>query len=317
MAEEKKTHQLNDDTYEIIRGRLQKHAGSLQKRVSKLNTQRQEVFGALETKLIDNNRILTENNCIPRDIVSFNETCIFGYNVHFGLRSEINLSDVFSIYEFKDNHFEVQSLNFIKDAQFETDFVNLYKYYRNTFFTRFAVIGNFLYMVFQISEKHDDIKTFKWLIKDHQLTYVDSRSEHEYSLPPQHEFQWKEVTRDMHRYGEHPHVSVADKVFVETIKGDLTIKIEDNTSDGIGIYSEDVEYHDQTLDDGKIRFSEFGNLIPIEITPFQEDHINTNLKHGDLVFFSGFKKLLLKELHSDKTVSFKLYIYIINNMISC
>jgi len=270
MAEEKKTHQLNDDTYEIIRGRLQKHAGSLQKRVSKLNTQRQEVFGALETKLIDNNRILTENNCIPRDIVSFNETCIFGYNVHFGLRSEINLSDVFSIYEFKDNHFEVQSLNFIKDAQFETDFVNLYKYYRNTFFTRFAVIGNFLYMVFQISEKHDDIKTFKWLIKDHQLTYVDSRSEHEYSLPPQHEFQWKEVTRDMHRYGEHPHVSVADKVFVETIKGDLTIKIEDNTSDGIGIYSEDVEYRDQTLDDGKIRFSEFGNLIPIEITPFQE-----------------------------------------------
>lgn len=271
MAEDKTAHQLNKDTYEIIRSRLQKHAESLQKRIAKLNNSRQEVFGALETKLIDNNRILTENNCIPRDIVSFGKTCIFGYNVHFGLRSEINLADVFSIYKFEDNKFNVQPLSFISDSQFETDFINIYKYYRKTFFTRFAVIGNFLYMVFQISEKQDDLKTFKWLIRDNQLSYIDSRSEHEYSLPPQHEFNWQEVTREMHRYGEHPHVSILDKVFVEAIGGDLTIKVEDNTSDGNGIYSEDVDYKDQTLDDGKIRFAEFGNLIPIEITPFQED----------------------------------------------
>ena len=271
MAEDKTAHQLNEDTYEIIRNRLQKHAGSLQKRIAKLNTARQEVFGALETKLIDNNRILTENNCIPRDIVSFDKTCIFGYNVHFGLRSEIKLSDVFSIYVFEDNKFHSQPLDFISDSQFETDFINLYKYYRKTFFARFSIIDNFLYMVFQISEKPNDLKTFKWLIKDHQLTYIDSRSEHEYSLPAQHEFKWQDVTRDMHRYGEHPHVSILDKVFVEAVGGDLTIKVEDNTDDGNGIYTEDVDYKDQTLDDGKIRFAEFGNLIPIEITPFQEE----------------------------------------------
>lgn len=271
MPENKTSDQLNKDTYEIIRGRLKTHANELQSRISKLNESRKEVFGALETKLIANNRILTENNCIPRDIISFGNTCIFGYNVNFGLRSEIELSDVFSIYEFQDNKFEPKSYDFISDTQFETDFINLYKYYRNTFFTRFGHINNFLFMVFQISENPDDIKTFKWLIKDNELTYIDGRSEHEYHLPPQHDFEWKEIDRDMHRYGEHPHVSVLDKVFVETVGGDLTIKVEDNTTDGDGIYAESVEYHDQTLDDGKVRFSEFGNLIPIEITPFQEE----------------------------------------------
>ncbi len=266
-----KTQQLGSETYDIIRGRLQKQKKDLQDRLTKLNTARQEVFGALDTKIIAKDRILTENSCISRDIVSFNDICIFGYNVNFGLRTEIQLSDVFSIYKFSNHKFEPQSLDFISDVQFQTDFSNLYKYYRDTFFTRFARVGNFLHMVFQISENPRDVKTFKWAIIDDRIEYVDNRSDHEYRFPPQHDFKWIEATRDMQRYGKHPHVSVLDKVFVEAVGGDLTIKVEDNTSDGKGIYSEDVEYRDQTLDDGKVRFAEFGNLIAIEITPFQED----------------------------------------------
>ncbi|MEE4248850.1 MAG: DNA repair ATPase, partial [Kangiellaceae bacterium] len=268
---ENNTTQLNTDTYEIIRGRLKTHTNTLQERIGKLNAARKNVFGALETKLIANNRILTENNCIPRDIISFDDICIFGYNVHFGLRQDISLTDVFSIYKFENNTFQVQAHDFINDPQFKTDFENLYKYYRNTFFARFGRVGNFLFMVFQISERLDDIKTFKWLIRDNQITYIDNRSDHEYKLPPQHEFLWRDIDRDMHRYGKHPHISVVDKVFVETVGGDLTIKVEDNTNDGSGIYSETVQYRDQTLDDGKVRFAEFGNLIPIEVTPFQEE----------------------------------------------
>jgi len=266
-----KNQQLANDTYDIIRGRLQKQKQDLQDRIAKLNTARQDVFGALDTKLIAKDRILTENSCISHDIVSFNDVCIFGYNVNFGLRTEIQLSDVFSIYKFSNKKFEPQDLEFINDPQFQTDFTNLYKYYRDTFFTRFARIGNFLHMVFQISENPEDVKTFKWAVLDDKLEYVDNRSDHEYRFPPQHDFNWQEATRDMQRYGKHPHVSILDKVFVEAVGGDLTIKVEDNTSDGEGIYSEDVEYLDQTLDDGKVRFGEFGNLISIEITPFQEN----------------------------------------------
>lgn len=262
--------QLDGGTYEIIQSRLQKQKKELLDRLQRLNEARKDVFGTVETKLIANDRINTENNCIARDIVSLGNTSIFGYNVHFGLRTSIKLSDVFSAYEFKENRFQPKPLDFLHDETFISDFTNLYKYYRNTIFAKFAIIDNYLHMVFQLSENKTDIKTFKWLIKDNELVYVDNRSEHEYRFPKQHEFNWQEVTRDMHRYGIHSHISILDKVFVETIGGDLTIKIEDNTDEGKGILEEPVEHVDQTLDDGQFRYADLGNLILLEIKPFQE-----------------------------------------------
>ncbi len=269
--ENQNTQQLDGGTYEIIQSRLQKQKQELQEKLHKLNDARKHVFGNIETKLIANDRINTENNCIARDIVSLGNISIFGYNVHFGLRTDIKLSDVFSVYEFKENHFHQKDLELLNETVFINDFTNLYKYYRNTIFSKFAVIGNYLHMVFQLSENTTDIKTFKWLINDNSLQYIDNRSEHEYKFPVQHEFKWQEVTRDMHRYGTHSHISILDKVFVETIGGDLTIKIEDNTDDGKGILSEPVEHIDQTLDDGQFRYGDLGNLVTIEVKPFQED----------------------------------------------
>ncbi|MGI0105967.1 DNA repair ATPase [Salinimicrobium sp. WS361] len=270
QEQNKNTQTLDGGTYEVIQNRLQKQKKDLQERLQKLDTDRKKVFGSLETKLISNDRINTENNCVARDIVSLGNTCLLGYNVHFGLRTEITLSDVFSIYEFKNNKLEPKTLEILEDDQFISDFANLYKYYRNTIFSKFAIIGNYLHMVFQLSDSATDIKTFKWLIKEESIQYVDNRSDHEYKFQPQHEFKWQEVTRDMHRYGAHSHVSILDRVFVETIGGDLTIKIENNTEDGKGILTEPVEHRDQTLDDGQYRFAAVGNLIALEIKPFQE-----------------------------------------------
>ncbi len=260
---------LEDGTYEIIQGRLQKQKEALQNRLGQLNQERAKVFGSVETKLIANNRINTENNCIARDIITIGDVSIFGYNVHFGLRTEVKLDDVFSIYSYDGTQFVNKGLSFLESDAFTLDFTNLYKYYRNTIFSKFAIIGNYLHMVFQLSESTSDIKTFKWLING-TLTYVDNRSEHEFVFPNQHEYKWQEVSRDMHLYGKHPHISVLDKVFVETVGGDLTIKIENNTDDGKGIYNETVIHKDQTLDDGQYRFADLGNLIVLEIKPFQE-----------------------------------------------
>ncbi|MDP5077898.1 MAG: DNA repair ATPase, partial [Nonlabens sp.] len=264
----------------IIQSRLLKQKTDLQQRLAVLNDERKKVFGSLETRLIANDRINTENNCIARDIVTIGTYSIFGYNVHFGLRTEINLSDVFSIYVFDREGNDGDALRFreselglqlITDTTFQTDFENLYKYYRNTIFSKFAIIGNYLHMVFQLSDSVTDIKTFKWLIKEDSLQYVDNRSEHEYKFPPQYDFTWKEAGRDDQRNGVHAHVSILDKVFVETIGGDLTIKVEDNTGDGQGIYREDVMHRDQTLDDGQYRYADLGNIIVLEIKPFQEE----------------------------------------------
>ncbi len=262
--------QLDGGTYEIIQGRLQKQKVELQDRLGKLNLARATVFGSVETKLIANNRINTKSSCIARDIITINNLCIFGYNVHFGLRTEILLSDVFEVCKYDGDHFTTQSLALFQDEIFISDFTNLYKYYRNTIFSKFAVIGNYLHLVFQLSDSVTDIKTFKWLITDDGLKYVDNRSENEFRYPNQYDFNWKEVSRDMHRYGTHPHISILDKVFVETVGGDLTIKIEDNTDDGKGVFSEAVTHVDQTLDDGQYRYADLGNLIVLEIKPFQE-----------------------------------------------
>src|SRR5690606_26480993 len=99
---------LEGGTYEIIRSRLETQKNDLLGRLHKLNEARKEVFGSIETKLIANNRIITDNSCIPSDIVTIGDKCIFGYNVHFGLRTDIKTEDVFSIYSYQDGEFVKQ-----------------------------------------------------------------------------------------------------------------------------------------------------------------------------------------------------------------
>lgn len=262
--------QLQGGTYEVIRNRLQNLSKDLLDRLEKLNSLRKEVFGAIDTRLISSERITTDNNCVPRDMVPIGDYFIFGYNVFVGLRTETTLKDVFSIYHWHDRTMIPCQLEMLRDAAFEADFKNLYKYYRRSTFSKFAVIGHHLYMVFQVGKSVDDIKTFKWLIRDGQIRYVDNRSDHEYAFPPQYEFEWTRVTQDMHRSGLHPHISIQDIVFVETTEGDLTIKIEDNTESGQGIYSEPVNDPDQTLSDAEIYYSIIGNIVLLKIRPYQE-----------------------------------------------
>ena len=62
-------------------------------------------LGTSKPKLISTERVTTEHNCIPRDLVSIGDEFLFGYNVQFGLKTEIGLSDVFSAYRFSDHQF--------------------------------------------------------------------------------------------------------------------------------------------------------------------------------------------------------------------
>ena len=50
-----------------------------------------------------------------------------------------------------------------------------------------------------------------------------------------------------------------DTLFVETTGGDLTIKVENNTETGLGIYSEPVEDKTQSLDDADLRLRPRGH----------------------------------------------------------
>lgn len=290
---------LNSGTYEIIQNRLNEQKNELTQRLQHLNENRKEIFGGIDFSLIANERISTDHNCIAKDIFSLGNQLILGSNAHLGLQTEINISDVFSIYKINKDRFEPQDYSLINDEVFNDEFKNLYKYYRNTFFARFSFTENYLYMIFQLSESTSDIKAFKWLIKDGRLVYIDSRSASETIYPQQHSFVWTKATRDMQRSGKYPHVSLADKVFVESIGGDITIKVEDNTDTGKGIYSEDVVHKDQNLDDAEIHFCDLDNLVLFKIKPYQEaeryfiyNHKEKTVSRADALKYSG---LLLPE----------------------
>jgi hypothetical protein len=263
--------QLERGTYEIIQNRLKSHASELQTRLQKLNDERRNVFGAIPTELVSKQRITTAHNCTARDIVPIGDKFLFGYNVQLGLKSVTELADVFSVYRFEDGSFHEDSLDLLSDKQFQTDFTALYKYYKDTRFAKFHIAGPYLYLVFRTGKAISDIKTFKFVMEEKGLKYVDNRSDHEVKLPPQHDFKWQRTSRELHRDGVHPHISIEDRVFVETVGGDLTVKVEDNTEDGSGIYAEPVDDPDQTLDDAEIYYGIVGNIILMKIRPFKEE----------------------------------------------
>lgn len=276
MPEEDKKQKLEGGAYEVIRARLEKGGAELQTRLTDLNAQRQEVFGAVETELVSTERVSTEHNCVPRDIIAVGHNrFIFGYNIQFGLKATTAVEDVFSAYDYdpESHTFHPADLGEVfSDPTFSDDFKYLFKYYRDAVFVKFMVIGPHLFMALRIGKAITDLKAFKWLVKgDGTLEYLGNRFDHEYQFPPQQEFEWKRAHRDMQRSGEYPHISIEDRVFVETVGGDLTIKVEDNTATGAGIYAEPVTELDQTLDDAEILYATVGPLILLKILPYREE----------------------------------------------
>jgi len=271
QTQEKEEIKIEGGSYEVIRRRLENQGKELQECLKKLNQARKDVFGSIETTLIATNHISTNNNAIAADMVAIGEKFIFGYNVQVKLKT-ISLPDVFSVYRYdnKEHIFIQEDLSLMKDAEFEKNFNDLYKYQENTTFSKFFVKDAYIYMVFQVGKRGNITKAFKWHIIDDKIEYMNNRSDHEVKFPEQQEFEWKRAHRDFHRTGEHPHISILDRVFVETVGGDLTVKIEDNTETGEGIYAEHVEEAEQTLDDAEFFYADLGNLILLKIRPYNE-----------------------------------------------
>lgn len=272
----KEQEQLEGGAYEVIRARLAKQGEILRERLDQLNAERREIFGAVETELLTTEQITTEHNCEARDMVSIGgDRFLFGYNIQFGLKKTTEVSDVFAAYGYdtETHEFRVLPVGEVLDSEaFREDFIYLYRYYKQTVFVKFMTLGPHLYLAMRVGAEIDDVKVFKWLLKgDGEMEYLGNRYDHEYKFPPQQEFEWKRAHRDMHRSGEHPHISIEDRVFVETVGGDLTVKLEDNTSDGEGIYSEPVTDVDQTLDDAEVFYATVGPLILLKVLPYREE----------------------------------------------
>ena len=265
--------------YEIIRKRLLDQGQLLTQKVGELNEARLAEFGSSAMVATARVRVRTENNCIPRDIVQVGDYLLFGYNVFLGLKKETRLEDVFSLFIKKttDAGVELEPVSFantfLADRSFVNDFEELYRYYKDTRIVELTIANGKLLAGFQIGERLDDIRVFRWSLSADGKTvnYIDNRGERDIQLPPAFDFDWIAATRDNAVHGRHPHLNILDRVFVETVGGDLTIKIENNTEDGLGIYREAVEDTTQSLDDASVFYAAVGNLILLKIRPYREE----------------------------------------------
>jgi hypothetical protein len=264
--------------YEIIRKRLDEQGKQLDQLTRQLNDARLNEFGSTEMKVAKRIRVRTENNCVPRDIVQVGDLLLLGFNVFIGLKKETAVSDVFAL-------FHVQSEDtgdivpvpmagsFLADPAFVNDFEELYKYYKHTRLIQLSVSQGKLLAGFQIGERLTDIRVFRWSLNADGSVgqYIDNRGERDIQLPPSHDFEWIACTREDSVNGHHPHFNILDQVFVETVGGDLTVKIENNTEDGLGIYREPVDDQTQSLDDAEILYAAVGSLILLKILPYREE----------------------------------------------
>lgn len=278
-------------TYEIVRGRLLKDAARLREEAEILDTYRKEVFGSVGYELLQGDKITTPHACVPRDMTELGrERFLFGFNVTFGLIDKTTPADVFAIYRWNPETATFHADPEAADALFQSpgfleNFDRLYRVYGKVAFKKFSEAEGNLFMVFQTGTAESDFAVLKWKLVAGGLEFVDGRAESEFRsrvAPPSHHFSWRSPDRDSFRYGEFPHVSIENRVFVDCIAGDLTIKIEDNTSTGAGIYSEAVEDSKQKIDDAEIAYAILGHLVLLRIRPFKEKKYRFYLFNGKL-----------------------------------
>ncbi|GAA6136448.1 DNA repair ATPase [Arenicella sp. 4NH20-0111] len=265
--------------YEVIRTRLDEQGKQLKKHAQDLNKARLAEFGGVQMEAIGRTRVRTENNCIARDIVQVGDALLFGYNVFIGLKKETRIDDVFALLELDQDSEDLTlkaidlKSSFLSDSSFKSDFEELYRYYKAARLVKLTTKDGKLLAGFQVGERASDLRVFRWTISPDgtDVSYIDNRGERDIQLPQQYDFEWIDSTRDDFVHGKHPHVNIADRIFVETIGGDLTVKIEDNTEDGLGIYSEPVEEKNQSLDDADVSYAMVGDLILLAIRPYKEN----------------------------------------------
>jgi len=264
---------LDTGTYEVLRDRLAAQAAELARRAEELNARRVEEFGSARLALAGTERLRTEHNCVPRDIVSVGDALLFGYNVFLGLKPETAVGDVFALHDRDLNRLPDDAVpGLLDDPAFVREFAALYRYYRQAHLLQLRNVDGKLLAVFQTGEKADDMRVLRWaLADDGQVSFLDARGERDHVFPPSHDFEWRETTREDHVLGRHPHVSVESEVFVETVAGTLTVKVEDNTETGEGIYAEPVDEPLQSLADADIAYARVGALILLRIRPYKEE----------------------------------------------
>ncbi|MFF3615188.1 DNA repair ATPase [Streptomyces sp. NPDC002580] len=264
---------VDTGTYEVLRDRLAAQAAELAHRAEVLNARRTQEFGSVRLELTGTERLRGERPSVPRDVVAVGDSLLFGCVPQLGVRAETAVGDVFALHDRDLNRLPQDAVpGLLDDPGFVREFAALHRYYRQARLLQLRRTDGRLLAVFQTGEKAGDIRVLRWATTpDGQVSFLDARGDRDHALAPSHDFAWTATTREDHALGRHPHVRVQGEIFVSTVGGALTVKVDDDTETGEAIFDEPVDEPLQSLADADIAHARVGALILLRIRPYKED----------------------------------------------
>ncbi|MFI0266537.1 DNA repair ATPase [Streptomyces luteogriseus] len=259
-------------TYEVLRDRLTAQAAELARRAEALNARRVEEFGSTRFELAGTKRLRTEHAAVPRDVVAVGEVLLSGCNAVPSREADTRVGDVLALYDRNLERLPDDAIpGLLDDPAFVREFAALHRYYRHARLLRLRRTEGKLLAVFQTGEKADDTRVLRWTLSDGgRATFLDARGDRDHVLPPSHDIEWIDSTREDHVLGRHPLVSIHGEVFVSTVGGVLTVKVDDDTETAEGVYTEPVDEPLQALADADIAHARVGALILLRVRPYKE-----------------------------------------------
>ncbi|MFJ4277553.1 DNA repair ATPase [Streptomyces massasporeus] len=260
-------------TYEVLRDRLTAQAAELARRAEALNARRGEEFGSTRLELRGTERLRTEHAAVPRDVVAVGAALLVGSNCVPGREADTRVGDVLALYDRDLNRLPDDAVpGLLDDPAFIREFDALHRYYRQARLIRLLRTDSRLLAVFRTGDKVNDTRVLRWALPDGgHAAFLDARGERDHVLPPPHDVEWTDSTREDHVLGRHPHVSVHGEVFVSTVGGVLTVKTDDDTETAEGIHTEPVDEPLQSLADADIAHARVGTLLLLRVRPYKED----------------------------------------------
>ncbi|UGQ12724.1 DNA repair ATPase [Yinghuangia sp. ASG 101] len=269
----------DDADFDVLRARLTAQAEELGRRTDRLNRRRVEVFGSTGLRLLGGARLRTAGDRVLRDLAWVGDALLAGGNPAPGTTGLSVVDGAFGLYR-PDGGERTEFVGIppedgpglLRDAAFQRDMTELFRYYRDAELRQLRVVDGLLLAVFQAGPRPGDVRVLRWRTSTGASpAYVDARGERDHVFPAPYDFAWTTASREDHRPGRHPHVSVDGEVFVSTVGGALRIRTVDDpeTTEGT-LHREPVDEPLQSLADAEIGYARVGTLILLRVLPYKE-----------------------------------------------
>ncbi|MCX4984812.1 DNA repair ATPase [Streptomyces sp. NBC_00572] len=300
---------IDQDTYAVLRDRLATQGTELARRAGELNRARTAEFGSGELDLAGTGRLRTERNAVARDVVAVGDGLLLLGGLTAAERSdERPVGDVFTLYDRDLNALAADAVpGLLDDPAFVREFSALHRYFRGARLVRLRRVEGRLLAVFRVGEQADDLRVLRWSVGPAgETAFLDARGERDHVLPPSHDVDWVETTRDDHVPGRYPHISLGGRAFLSTAGGTLTVKTENDTGTGEGVHAEPVDEPLQSLADAEVAYATVGRLLLARVRPYKEEtdrHLVLNTLTGTVVRLDGIGRACLR-LPGDEGIVF-------------